>query len=105
MANEMLPSNAHVLTVHFDLGDAEYLTLECRLTGHDRPCAIISCPMDHEDVSRDCIEAHGAIARDECWAVEWFDATVREGMNTEALKAVSFPVNVFFDEGVVVENA
>ena len=94
----------HVLTVHFD-GDTEFLTLECLLTGADRPCAVISCPVDHEDVSRDCIAEHSAEGLDRCWAVEWYDAGGRESLNTDALRPVSIPVRVYYDEGVVLENA
>lgn len=45
-------SAGHVLTVHFDEGDSEYLTLECLLSGTDRPCAVISCPRTPRDVDR-----------------------------------------------------
>lgn len=96
--------SAHTLTVHFDDGDSEYLSLTCNLTGPDRPCAVIDCPEDHEYLDRDCIEKHGATALDKCWAVEWFDNGGRESMNTEALAPVSFPVHIEFDDGVVVEN-
>lgn len=95
----------HVLTVYFDEGETEYLGLRCQLAGTDRPCAVISCPVDHEDVSRDCIEAHGALAEDKCWAEEWYEAGGRETLNTEALEPVRIPVRIIFDDGVVVENA
>ena len=94
----------HVLTVHFDEGETEYLSLKCQLTGTDRPCAVIICQVDHEDTSSECIEAHGAEARDECWAEQWYENGGRETLNTEALAPVSIPVTVYYDEGVVVEN-
>ena len=94
----------HTLTVYFDDGETEYVGLKCNLTGADRPCAVISCPVDHEDVSRACIDDHAAIAKDECWAESWYEAGGRDGLNTEALAPVSFPVRIYFDEGVIVEN-
>jgi hypothetical protein len=96
----------HVLIVHFEDGEDEWVSLRCNLTGPDRPCAVIDCPVDHEDVSRECIKEHGAEARDECWAVEWHEAGGREALNTEALEPVEIPVRVFYDAGgVAVENA
>ena len=92
------------MTVHFDAGDCEYLTLECLLDGPERPCAVIVCPIDHEDTTQECIEAHGAKAEDECWAVAWFEAGGRETLDTEDLAPVSFPVHIDFDDGVVVHN-
>jgi hypothetical protein len=61
--------------------------------------------VDHEDVTRDCIEAHGAAAKDECWVEQWYEMGGRESLNTEALHTVDIPVRVIFDEGIVVENA
>lgn len=94
----------HELIVHFEWGDSEYLTLRCNLTGADRPCAVINCPVDHEGVSRECIAEHGATALDKCWAELWFDACGREDLDTEALSPVSVPVHIHCDEGIVVEN-
>src|ERR1039458_1789649 len=95
----------HVLTVHFEDGETEYLTLRCQLTGSDRPCAVIHCRVDHEDVSQECVTEHGAEAIDECWAEQWYEAIGRETLNTEALEPVDIPVEVYFDDGVVVVNA
>lgn len=102
---DVLKTPVHTLTVHFDEGECEYLTLECHLSGADRPCAVIDCPVDHEDVSQACIEAHGATARDACWAVEWYEAGGRETLNTEALSPVVVPVHLYFDDGIAVEDA
>ena len=98
-------TSRHELVVYFDDGDTEVVQLRCLESGSDRPCAVIYCPVDHEDVSRECIEAHGAEARDQCWAVDWYENGGRESLNTEALMSMSIPVNVHFDDGVVVENA
>lgn len=73
-------------------------------TGSDRPCAAITCPVDHEDVSSDCIAEHGAKAVDKCWAEEWMEQVGREALNTEALSPVTVPVHVYYDDGVVVED-
>ena len=94
----------HYLTVHFETGDQEYLTLQCGLTGPDRPCAVITCPVDHEDASRSCIAEHGATPLDECWAESWFEHGGREAINTEALEPVTIPVTVEYDTGVLVHD-
>jgi hypothetical protein len=98
----------HVLTIRFAGNfptDSPHLSLECLRTGADRPCAVIECPVDHEFLSHDCIAEHGAVALDKCWAVEWLEAAGPESLNTEALRPVSIPVRVSYDEGVVLENA
>lgn len=95
---------AHELVVTFD-GDAEYVSLVCNQEGADRPCAVIDCPVDHEDVNRACINEHGAIALDECWAVSWMDNGGRETLGADALGPVRIPVIVEWDEGVVVRPA
>ena len=94
----------HYLTVHFETGDQEYLTLQCGLTGPDRPCAVITCPVDHEDASRSCIAEHGATPLDECWAESWFEHGGREAINTEDLEPVTIPVTVEYDTGVLVHD-
>lgn len=94
---------AHSVTVHFE-GETEYLVLKCHLSTSDRPCAVISCPVDHEDTGRDCIEKHGAKALDECWAESWYENGGRESLNTEALSPITIPVEIYFDDGVVAEN-
>jgi hypothetical protein len=94
----------HVLTVHFDDGERPYLTLQCQLSGADRPCAIVVCPVDHDDATFECIEEHGAEALDECWAEQWIEASGPGGLNCEALDPVSIPVRVYYDEGVVIVN-
>lgn len=101
----MATDSGHMLTVHFDEGDDERITLVCLRGGSGRPCAVITCPIDHEDVSQECIKEHGAVALNKCWAVEWFDAGGRETLNTEALRPIWFPVRIDFDDGVVVDNA
>lgn len=101
---EPLPVPAHELVVTFD-GDAEYVSLVCNQEGADRPCAVIDCPVDHEDVNRACINEHGAIALDECWAVSWMDNGGRETLDADALGPVRIPVIVEWDEGVVVRPA
>ncbi len=96
---------AHVLTVHWEQGDYQYLTLKCLLTGSDRPCAIIDCPVDHEDTDRGCIEAHGAVALDKCWAQTWYEAGDRDSLDTQDLVDTVIPVTIEYDEGVVVHDA
>jgi hypothetical protein len=105
MGVEQTGVDPHVLTVHFDDGECEFLTLQCNLSGSDRPCAVISCPVDHEDVDRDCIESHGAVAKDECWAVNWYENSGREGLDTQNLDPVRIPVTIEYDDGVVVHDA
>lgn len=92
---------AHTLTVHFNTGNTERVTVECHLNGADRPCAVITCPVDHEDVSRACIREHGARAVDACWAEDWAEMG-REWIYTQALPAVSVPVHISYETGLVV---
>ena len=98
-----MPEADHTLVVYFD-DEKPYVGLKCNLSGADRPCAGIDCRVDHEDASRECIEAHGATVLDKCWAVEYFEASGWEGLNHESLRPVEIPVRVFYDDGVVVEN-
>lgn len=95
----------HEWVVSFADGEITFEHLVCNLSGADRPCAVIDCPADHEDVSRDCIGKHGAKALDECWAVSWEENGGRESVNTEALRDVRIPVMVSWDEGVVLHEA
>lgn len=104
MNSKRFMSGGHYLTVHFETGDQEYLTLQCRFTGPDRPCAVITCPVDHEDISRSCIAEHGATALDECWAESWFENGGREAINTEDLEPVTIPVTVEYNTGVLVHD-
>ena len=94
----------HEVVVDFSGGDTTVTWVTCLLSGPERPCAVISCPVDHEDTSRACIEAHGAVALDKCWAVEWVDNSGRECLDMQYLDEVRIPVHVYFDDGVCVEN-
>ena len=95
---------AHTLTVHFDAGDTERVTIECHLAGPDRPCAVITCPVDHEDVTRSCVELHGATALDMCWAVDWVEQGGRDSLTTQALPPITVPIEIDYDTGVVVRS-
>lgn len=94
----------HTLTVHFHEGDCQFITMKCHLTGPERPCAIITCPVEHEDVSHACVEAHGATAIDACWAEDWAEID-RECIDTQALRPVTFPVEIDYDTGLVLRPA
>ncbi len=103
MSTDALKDAGHVLVVHFD-DEVPYVSLRCLRQGADRECAPIECPVDHEYTSQECIRAHGAKTLDACWAVEWFEASGRDGLNHESLRPVEVPVRVLYDDGVVVEN-
>lgn len=92
----------HELVIYWG-GDTEYVSLVCNLKGSERPCAIIDCPVDHEDVTRDCIEEHGAKALDECWAESWAEAGDRDALNIH-LSDTRIPVAIAYDEGVEVTS-
>ena len=92
----------HEWVLDFSDGEVVYERLVCHLAGAERPCAVIDCPVDHEDVTRDCIAEHGAVAQDECWAVSWSENGGRESVDTSSLPNVRIPVRVEWDEGVAL---
>ena len=92
----------HELVITWD-GEDEYVHVVCNLTGADRPCAVIECPKDHDDVTQACIEEHGAAAIDKCWAVEWEEYGGRETLDVH-LPPTHIPVTIAYDEGVLVRE-
>lgn len=92
----------HELVITWD-GDTEYISLVCKLTGADRPCALIDCPVCIEYGIRECIAEHGAEPIDECWAVEWAANGGRKTLDVQ-LPATRIPVTVAWDEGVLVRE-
>lgn len=93
----------HILSVEFD-GENEWVSIRCPHHGPERPCAVIDCGVCVEDSRRECIEEHGAIGLNKCWAEEWLDAGGRETLNADGI-VLEVPVHAFFDDGVRVEAA
>lgn len=93
----------HEVVVTFEDGDFTGTYLRCLGEGTNRACATIYCPVDHEYTSRACIDEHGAEARDECWAESWAEID-RDCLDTSDLSTIRIPVNVEYDEGVVVHE-